>query len=237
MPASQSAAMSNRLVAALPAKQRERFVGGCRMVTLVLAEPLAEPHERIRRVYFPMDGFISQTAVVDGRSHLEVGLVGDEGMLGISLLLGVEVAPLHALVQGAGEALCMEAGSFRRELATNAVLERVLKRYLYVVMAQTAQTAACTHFHLIEARLARWLLMSRDRSHADTFHVTHEFLAYMLGARRAGVTRAANSLQQSHLIRYHRGDVTVLDNSGLEAAACECYSSDNARYSQVMGKH
>jgi len=229
--------MTNRLVAALPAKRRERFVASCQCVTLELAAPLAEPGERIRRVYFPTHGFISQTAVVDGGSHLEVGLVGVEGMLGISLLLGVAVAPLHALVQGAGEALCMEAASFRRQLRTNAAFEHVLKRYLYVMMEQTARTAACTHFHLVEARLARWLLMSRDRSHANTFHVTHEFLAYMLGAQRTGVTRAANALQQRQLIRYRRGDVTVLDHSGLEAAACPCYSIDKATYSEVMDKH
>jgi CRP-like cAMP-binding protein len=128
----------------------------------------------------------------------------------------------------------MRATSFRREFDQSIVLQRVLKHYLYVVIAQLSQTAACTHYHRVEARLARWLLMTRDRAHSDQFHITHEFMAYMLGVRRVGVTKAATSLQNQKLIRYGRGAITILDNEGLENAACECYSADKLIYSRIM---
>ena len=195
---------------------------------------LYEPDIPTGYVYFPTTSFISLVARMAHTPGLEVGMVGSEGMLGVQLALGMETAPLHALVQGAGAAWRAPAPAFRKELARNDALQRCLQRYMYVLMGQLATAAPCLRFHPIEPRLARWLLMSQDRAHEETFEVTHEFLAYMLGVRRAGVSVAASGLKTAGLIEYHRGFVTVLDRKGLEAAACDCYARDRAAYSHAM---
>ena len=225
----------NSLLAALPALTRRRLTAGRAPVDLAVPEILSEAGERIRYVYFPIDGFISLITPAKGRGQLEIGLVGREGMLGVPLLLGVNVSPLRAMVQGEGRAWRVDAATLRKELASNAKLRASLNRYLYVFLAQLMQTAACSRFHRIEARLARWLLMTRDRAHAEHFHITHEFLALMLGVRRVGVTRAATALQRRKLIRYRRGDISVIDSRGLERAACACYAIDRRIHARILG--
>jgi CRP-like cAMP-binding protein len=192
--------------------------------------------EHMPYVYFPTHSFVSLIAPLVGHAGLEVGLVGDEGMVGISLILGIEVAPMQALVQGAGAAWRMESGALLKELGRSPPLRHILNRYLYVTLTQLAQAAACTRFHLVEARLARWLLMTRDRAHADEFYITHAFLSHMLGVRRAGITRAAVALRRRNLIHYSRGVLTVIDGVGLERAACSCYATLKRDYTGMFGK-
>ena len=224
----------NHLIELLPRKERLRLLALCEPIELVFADVLCESGEQTRYVYFPVDGFISLLTQLDGKAALEVGMVGREGMLGVQIALGELAAPLHALVQGSGSAWRVGASAFRHELAHSTALHNALSRYTYVLMRQQAASAACLRFHEIGPRLARWLLMSQDRAHADRFRVTHEFLAYMLGVRRVGVTRAATELQRAGHIEYRRGDLTVLDRAGLEAAACDCYAADRKSYSDVL---
>lgn len=227
--------VENHLIELLPRRERQRLLAACESVELVLSEVLCEPGQPTRHVYFPTGGFISLVAPVDGSPGVEVGMVGREGMLGAQLALGVPVAPWRAVVQGSGAARRISTAAFRRELAHSPALQRLLNRYLYVLMAQHAASAGCLRFHLTGQRLARWLLMSQDRAHSDSFHITHEFLAYMLGMRRVGITAAASALQRNGLIEYHRGELTVLDRTGLEAAACSCYAADRQTYTQLLG--
>lgn len=202
------------------------------VVELRLSEIIGDAGCPTAFVLFPTEGFVSLLAQVDDGHAIEVGMVGREGMLGIQLALGVATEPLKALVQGQGQALRIGAADFRRETGANPALRSVIDRYVYVLFAQQARAAACLRFHQIEQRLARWLLMSHDRAGTDQFRLTHEFLAYMLGVRRVGVTVAAGELQRRKLIAYGRGEVTIVDRAGLEHAACSCYAGDRATYAE-----
>jgi CRP-like cAMP-binding protein len=218
----------NGLLAALPRKAYLALLPGLAPVTLAFGHVLYEPGATIPDVYFPGRSVVSLLTVVDGHEALEVGLVGHDGMVGIPLALGIDVSPVRALVQGAGSALQMSAGRFRKAFNASPPLQRGLHRYAHELMAQVTQTAACNRFHRVEARLARWLLMTRDRVRSGQFHLTHEFLAHMLGVRRVGVTEAASGLQKRRVIDYSRGNIRILDDAGLEAAACSCYKRATA---------
>ena len=234
MPSLQRATTVNRLFATLPKSDLRHMLAGCETVEFAFADVLYVPGERLTHVYFPTSSFISLGMAVDGKDSVEIGLIGDEGMFGVPLVLGVDASPLGAVVRGAGAALRMEAASFCRELGRIPALQRAIDRYAFVHLSQLAQAAACTRFHVVEARLARWLLMTQDHAHADTFHITQELLALMLGVRRVGVTKAASSLQRRRLIKYNRGDITVLDRLGLEAASCSCYDADRDCYDRML---
>jgi len=218
-----AAAIQNSLLAALPRKSYLRLLPGLAPVELVFGEVLYDAGDTIRDVYFPTQSLVSLLTLVEGHLALEVGMVGREGMVGVPLVLGSDVSPVRALVQGAGPALKMNGQRFRSELNASPPLQRELQRYIYAMMVQISQTAGCNRFHVVEARLARWLLMTRDRMRSGHFRMTHEFLSHMLGVRRVGVTEAASALQRRKLIEYSRGNITILDDRGLEAACCSCY--------------
>jgi CRP-like cAMP-binding protein len=228
------ATAQNHLIELLPRPDRRRLLARCEPFALSIGAVLSEPDMPTQQVYFPTQGFISLVALVEGSAGLEVGMVGREGMVGVQAALGEITSPLRALVQGPGMAWRIAAADLQDELARSLALRVGLNRYACVLMAQLASSAGCLRFHLIGARLARWLLMSQDRVHADSFHVTHEFLAYMLGVRRVGVTTAACKLQKDRLIEYHRGELTVLDRPGLEAAACGCYAAQRRAYAALL---
>jgi len=230
-----SVTSENRLLSSLPDKDQEHLLARCESVHLDFGDELNVPGTPIEYVYFPVDSFISLVMMIDGHSHLEIGLVGWEGMLGTSLMFGVDVASFYAVVQGTGSALRMPATSFTREIRYSMVLHQRLQAYSYVLKNQFARMAACMRFHVVEQRLARLLLMTRDRACADSFHLTHESMAYMLGVRRVGITKAATALQRRNLISYRRGNITILDPHGLEAASCECYRAERMLYQSVLG--
>jgi len=225
----------NRLLAALTDRTRQAFLAGCDHIALRGAEVLCRSGEQIRHVYFPLDCYLVQMTGLDTGERLEVGMVGDEGMLGVSLILGVDVWPQLALVQGPGTALRMGAALFRRHCRDSLRLRQEMQRYAYVQASQLTRAVICTHYHVVEARLARCLLMARDRAHNHQIRLTHEILSELLGVRRAGVTRAASSLRRRKLIRYSRGHITILDERGLEGAACGCYAADKKTYSNALG--
>ena len=226
----------NGLLASISRIDRAHVTGACEHVDLIYGQEVCLPGDRIRHVYFPTDSYISMIAPAGGSENLEVGIVGSEGMFGITVLLDVKTSALAGVVQGSGPALRMTAARFGTIANERVSFRRILNRYLYVLTAQLAQTAACNRFHHLDARLARWLLLTQDRAHGPTFHLTHKFLAYMLGVRRAGVTEVAGRLQMRGLIQYTHGELTILNRPALEAASCACYAVLQATYLQHLGK-
>ena len=227
-------ALSNRILASIPESEFQRLSRQLKPVTLRFGQVLYEPGKPIRNVYFPVDCLVSLLTSVDRQRTLEVGMVGNEGMAGMPFILGVGISGVRALVQGEGQALRMASTPFREEFDRNPALQQALYRYTYALMAQISQTAACNRFHAAEERLARWLLMTRDRIGADEFSLTQQFLAHMLGLRRVGVTAAAKNLKRRRLIAYTRGQLRILDVPGLIRASCSCYQIVNAVFARAQ---
>jgi CRP-like cAMP-binding protein len=225
MPAAAPRRSANRLLAALPPGTYRRMSSALEQVTLEFGQVLNEAGDALEHVYFPLDCLVSLLAAVDDGDALEVGLVGRESLTGMPLALGHPTSPVRELCQGAGSALRMPAKRFLAELGRTPKLRRLVDRCVFVAMSTAMQIAACNKSHLLEARFARWLLMVRDRLGRDEFHLTQDFLARMLGVRRAGVNEAAGALQRRKLIDYRRGNIKLLDTPGLRPVACSCYET------------
>ena len=220
----RSATVRNLLLASLPKADSDRLMSGLEIVPLVLKTLLHKPGEPIDFVYFPGGGFCSIVTVLEDGSMVEVATVGREGVLGLSAVAGVTPTPAAAMVQGATDTCYrMTAEAFRREMDRRGPFYELMTRYSQALTGQIMQSTACNAVHTIEQRLARWLLMARDRMEADEFPLTQEFAAMMLGATRPTVTIVAGTLQRQGLITYRRGVVRILDGRRLEAASCECY--------------
>jgi CRP-like cAMP-binding protein len=226
--------LRNRILTSLPRADSSRLQAALEPVSLKFGQVLYEPGKAIGHVYFPTDCLISLLTSVDKRRSLEVGMVGNEGMAGMPFILGIGVSGVRALVQGGGEALRMAAAPFLVEFNRSPALQDALYRYMYALMAQISQTAACNRFHHAEPRLARWLLMTRDRVMSDEFPLTHEFLAHMLGIRREGVTAAASTFKRRKIIKYQRGRIAILNLKTLTAESCSCYQVVQAAFKRAQ---
>lgn len=227
---------ANRLLAALPKKEYQRLLPELEQVAMPFAEVLYEPGALIRHVYFPNDSIVSLLAEVADRSTLEVGLVGNEGVAGISVFMGVDASPHRAIIQGAGTAVRMKASVLRKEAGRTGPLHGLLHRYVHSLLAQVSRGAVCNRFHVVDARLARWLLMTSDRLGKDEFRLTQDFISNMLGVRREGVSKAAGVLQKNGLINYSRGLIKILDRAALVAVSCECYGIIKDESDSYLGK-
>jgi CRP-like cAMP-binding protein len=225
----------NRLLTALPRKEYDRLRPHLEKVSLLLKDILYEPSGPIPHVYFPLGGVVSLVIIMDSGFSLEVGIIGNEGMVGTPVFLGSQSSLTRAISQIPGDALRMETTVFEKEMLRRGALYGLVQRCTQAMINQISQSTVCNHRHSVKKRLCRWLLMSHDRVGTDEFPLTHEFLAQMLGVRRPTVTAAAVSLQTAGLIRYHRGSVTVLDRKGMEAASCECYGAVAEELHHLLG--
>jgi len=215
--------VNNRLLAALPKEEYQRLFPKFEQVRLIFSENIYDHGETIRHIYFPSSGIISLLATVEETATLEVGIIGKEGVVGIPVFLGVKTSLNRAVVQGEGLAMRIKTADFLKECRKGGVLPQILQRYTHSLLAQVSQSAVCYRFHSSDARLARWLLMTSERLETTKFRITQEFLSNMLGVRREAVNKSAIILQQLQLISYSRGNISILNQAGLEKAACECY--------------
>ncbi|EGN75255.1 cAMP-binding protein [Idiomarina sp. A28L] len=228
--------ITNHLIELIPAHERLLLLNHCEVVDLEFGVMLSEHNKKYKYLYFPMSGFISLVTKLSGHKPLEMSVIGNEGMLGVTMVLGVSEAPMQAVVQGKGTAWRLNVAELQQVLHQCPQLRHVLKKYLFVSLAQLSQSAACAHFHALDQRLARWLLLSQDRAHSNEFHLTHQFLADMLGVRRSGVTVAAGRMQERKLIEYSRGKIAITNRSALEKASCECYQLNINEYQRLLGE-
>ena len=224
----------NHLLDALPNADFERIASHLEVIRMDLGEVLYEPGARLRHVYFPTTSIVSLLYVMEDGASAEIAVVGNEGMLGISLFMGGETTPSHAVVQSAGYGVRLKAQLLKEEFARFGPMMHLLLRYTQALITQMAQTAVCNRHHSVDQQLCRWLLLSLDRLEANELTMTQELIANMLGVRREGVTEAAGKLQEAGLINYRRGRISVLDRKGLEARCCECYRVVKSEFDRLL---
>lgn len=229
-------AVQNQILAAIHDGEYERLLPDLKLVSLALGKTLYKFEEPIQFVYFPNDAVISLLTGMEDGASVEVGVVGSEGMAGVALLMGMHAAATTSVVQVAGTAMRMKASVFRAEFKRGGALHDLLLNYMYALLIQVSQTAACNRLHELEARLCRWLVMMHDRTASNELTLTQTFLSEMLGTRRTGVTEAVGTLQRSGLIRTTRGKIIVIDRKGLEASACECYAVVKEQFARILGR-
>jgi len=228
--------VENRILIALPARERNRLFPQLQPLSLELGEVLCEPGEAMRHAYFPDTALISLLSLSENGESTEVGLLSNEGVLGIPIFLGSRNIPFRAVVQSSGRAHRMKAGLLKTEFDECGPLHNLLLRYVHLLVVQTSQTGACNRFHTLRQRLCRWLLASRDRTKSNELHFTQEFLSQVLGNNRTGTTEAAASLKRAGLIQYSRGHITILDYEGLQLAACECHQIVKREYQRLFSE-
>jgi CRP-like cAMP-binding protein len=224
----------NRLLAALPEAEWQRWLPKLELVEMPLGKVLYESGGTLSHVYFPTTAIVSLLYVMENGASAEIAVVGNEGLVGVSLFMGGESTPSRAVVQSAGQGIRLEARSMKNEFNRAGPTLHLLLRYTQALITQMAQTAVCNRHHSVDQQLCRWLLLSLDRLEGDELVMTQELIANMLGVRREGVTEAALSLQQAGLIRYARGHITVLDRAGLEKRTCECYAVVKKEYDRLL---
>lgn len=227
-------AHANQLIAILPEDSRELLLEHCELVTLQRQDVLTQSGQFADYAYFPLDSYVAVVLDLPDSKGVQVDLIGNEGMVNVSLVLGMRPATLTKVVQGAGRAFQILHVDLHKLMDQDPCFRAMLNLYISLRMDQLARNMACASFHTVEQRVARWLLMVKDRAHSDELLLTHEMLALMLGVRRESVTQAASTLQKQKLISYSRGDVMLLDEPGLQAAACDCYVTDLDIYKRAM---
>ncbi|WP_414515158.1 Crp/Fnr family transcriptional regulator [Nostoc sp. PCC 9305] len=225
----------NRLLAALPANDYERLIPHLKLVSLPTRQVIYEPGEPITQVYFPQNAVVSIVTIMEDGSTVEVGIVSNEGMVGIPVILGGNTTTTKAFVQVAGAGMQMDADVLRTEFNRGGAIQKLLLRYVRAVYTELTQSCACNRLHTLEERLARWLLTVSDRFESDDFPLTQEFIAQMLGVRRSGVTVAASTLSRAGMIRYQRGQISILNREDLEATSCECYQVIQKEFTRLLG--
>jgi len=234
--ASSTDAPKNYLLAALPAGEFKRVQSNLSPVSFKLGEVLYESGDKMNYVYFPTTAIVSLLYIMENGATAEIGIVGNDGLIGVSLFMGGDTTTSRAIIQSAGDAFKMNAKDLKDAFALGGAFQQMLLRYTQALITQISQTAVCNRLHSLEQQLCRWLLLSHDRLESDKLVMTHDLISNMLGVRREGVTLAAQKLAKRKLIKNVRGTITVIDRQGLEEAVCECYEVVNNEYNRLLGR-